>query len=88
MLHLPDSFLTLFPILFLIVGAVVNILFAVAVFKDAAKLSLHEPYRGTLFVGAFIWTLAVLFGGPLVAGMYWILNRSTLRAVAPPKSPL
>lgn len=56
---------------------IVHIAFSVAVFVDAGTLK--HPYGRLVFVGRFIWALAVLFGGVFVAVAYWLLHHSTLR---------
>jgi O-antigen/teichoic acid export membrane protein len=65
---------------------VVHVGFTVAVFRDAAHSQLRPPYRGPVLVGAALWTLATLIGGVPVAGIYWVLNRSTLRPTVPPET--
>lgn len=56
----------------LVLTAIVHICFAMAVFADAGKLS-----RPAL-VGPVVWALATLLGGVVAAGIYWVMNRSTL----------
>jgi hypothetical protein len=56
-----------------ILGLVVHIVFAVAVYDDAAKRK-----RAPVFVGPAIWGLATLLGGALVAALYWLMHHSTL----------
>ena len=64
-----------------IIVIVVNIAFAVAVFRDATHL--RDPQnprapRKPIFVGRLIWFLATLVGGVFVAGIYWIMHHSRL----------
>jgi hypothetical protein len=80
----PDIFRTfaLLPyagIVLLALTVLLHILFAVAVARDASRLHLEPPFRGTALVGLATWTLATLVGGVFVAAIYWLLNRSTLR---------
>ena len=68
-----------------IIVIVVNIAFAVAVFRDAARLL---GSRKPIFVGRLIWFLATLVGGVFVAGIYWIMHHSRLNesvSVTPPE---
>ena len=58
-----------------IIVIVVNIAFAVAVFRDATHL--RDP-RNPIFVGRMIWFLGTLVGGVFVAGIYWIMHHSRL----------
>ncbi len=50
----------------------IHIIFAIAVFSDAKK-------RETFLVGPFLWGLVTLFGGVLFAGVYWVVNRLSIR---------
>ena len=56
---------------------IVNVLFAIGVYRSA-RIDEYERV-GPVLVGVFSWTLATLLGGPFVAGLYWAMNRSTLR---------
>lgn len=70
-----------FPILaigFWIATLVVHVAFAYAVDRDAANLG--RSGRRLVFVGEFLWALATLVGGPLVAAIYWVVHHSSLRA--------
>jgi hypothetical protein len=73
-------------VVLLALTALVHILFAVAVARDASQLHVNPPYSGTTLVGLAGWTLATLLGGVFVAALYWLLNRSTLRPVNPPNA--
>ena len=54
---------------------IVHLAFAFAVGKDAGNLPRNrKPY----FAGKTIWFLGVLLGGPLLAGVYWIMHHSTI----------
>lgn len=67
-------FLVIVLLVFLL-GAVVNIAFALAVFRDAEQC---QKKANLLFVGPTLWCLATLLGGPFTAAIYWVLNHSTL----------
>jgi hypothetical protein len=61
-----------------IVGIIVHIAFAAAVYSDATHMNADDG-RKTYFVGELIWSLWVLVAGPFGAGLYWALHHSTLR---------
>lgn len=59
----------------ILISFIVNFAFAFAVAYDSGKL----PHgRRTILVGRFMWFIATLFGGVFVAGLYWLMHRSTL----------
>ena len=58
----------------------IRILFALAVLRDARDL--EASGQGTTLVGVWVWTAATLLGGAIAAGIYWVMNRSTLRPAA------
>lgn len=69
-----------YPLLFLAYAALslaVHVAFAFAVFRDAQA----RPVR---FVGAGMWGLATLIGGPLTAAIYWFIHISLLADAPPP----
>jgi len=67
---------TVWAFLPLIGTILVHIAFSAAVFNDA---SAQKHPRGRLvFVGRYLWALAVLFGGVFVAVAYWLMHHSTL----------
>lgn len=63
----------------------VHIALALAVRSDAAQLRDHR--LGPVFLGPSLWGVAVLLGGVLTAGLYWIIHHSTLRPAAADKPP-
>jgi hypothetical protein len=62
---------------------IIDVAFACAVFRDADLLWQNER-RKTFLVGGLVWALATLLGGVFVAGVYWIIHHSTLRAPSRP----
>ncbi len=73
-----------------VITIIVNIGFAVAVFRDATYLraprNLRHP-RKPIFVGRMIWFLGTLVGGVFVAGIYWIMHHSRLNQLIPVTPP-
>ena len=59
------------------VTAFIHIAFGVAVLNDASNLKSSNS-KTLQFVSPFFWMLAVLFGGVLIAGLYWLIHHSTL----------
>lgn len=72
------TLLSYWPTIFFIFTALVHIAFSAAIYLDAKKQTQYEP-SGSVFVGPFIWSLAVLFGGAFVAGLYWLIHHSALK---------
>ncbi|MBC8327959.1 MAG: hypothetical protein ISR76_04940 [Planctomycetes bacterium] len=73
------AFFMLIAWLVLIVGVVVHLAFAAAVFGDASELRDRrttgcDPVFGT----PFVWCLATILGGVFVATAYWLVHRSAL----------
>lgn len=53
-----------------------HLAFSAAVFNDANRL---QREQGSLaFVNSWLWCLAVLVGGVLVALVYWVMHHSTI----------
>jgi hypothetical protein len=70
--------LALPPVLAIVVlclNAGIHLAFAVSVWSDAARL---PPSRRSALVAPFVWFLAALLGGPLTAGLYWLMHHSTI----------
>jgi hypothetical protein len=57
--------------------AIVNIVFAIGVLRDALRLQ-EEHGRPTEIVSGAMWAFATLMGGVFVAAVYWLIHRSTL----------
>lgn len=60
-----------------VITALLNIMFALAVYIDAQKL-VHEDDLKTVFVPGPVWAIATLFGGVLIAVGYWLVHRSSI----------
>jgi hypothetical protein len=65
------------PQFWMVIGQiVVNVAFALAVGRDADKLTSGE--RQTILVSPFVWMLSTLLGGVFVAATYWVMHHSSL----------
>lgn len=62
----------------------VHLAFAWAVLVDTDVMWRTER-RKPIFASAGLWALATLLGGVMVAGVYWVMHRSSLRP--PPGTP-
>ena len=60
----------------LIINAILHLVFAGAVAKDAGRL--NKMGQKTILVSAHTWAFAVLVGGVLTAVAYWLMHYSTL----------
>lgn len=65
------------PIIVATVTAFIHIAFGVAVLNDASNLKSSNA-KTLQFVSPFFWMLAVLMGGVMIAGFYWLIHHSTL----------
>ena len=63
-----------FIVIFL--NAIIHIIFAGAVAKDAGAL--YNRGCPTIMVSGVTWSFATLIGGVFVATVYWVLHHSTL----------
>lgn len=64
-------------IMMAIVNAILHIIFAGAVAKDAGLM--HKRGQHTFLVSGFTWAFATLVGGVLVVGLYWLVHYSRFR---------
>ncbi|MBZ9613770.1 hypothetical protein [Rheinheimera maricola] len=75
----PDQVMTfglMWNFLPMIAALLVHLAFSAAVFNDANRL---QKERGAVvFVNSWLWSLAVLVGGVLVALAYWVIHHSNL----------
>ncbi len=73
--NLLSSFMAQIPsiqLMLVIISAILNILFAGAVAKDAGEL--NKRGLKTHLVSGATWAFAVLVGGPLIAVGYWFMH--------------
>ena len=63
-----------------VLGILVNIVFAIAVYRDAVRL---DRTRTLIIVGPAIWGIATLFGGVVTAAIYWAMHHSRLNPDVP-----
>ena len=83
-MHPIEALWVLFIICSVVIIIVVHISFAVAVFRDAARLPVS---RKPISVSPTIWLLAILIGGIFVTTLYWIMHHSRLNQSVPATSP-
>ena len=62
--------------IFLLGLAIVHVGFALNVLKDGDLI--RSKGSEPLLAGSALWSLATLLGGVFVAGIYWLVNHSTL----------
>jgi hypothetical protein len=62
--------------LILCVSAILHIIFAGAVAKDAGRL--YKLGQRPALVSALTWAFATLVGGPFLAAIYWFIHHSNL----------
>ena len=54
---------------------IVHVAFAFAIAYDAGNLPQgRKPY----FAGKTVWFLGILLGGPILAGIYWVMHHSII----------
>jgi len=59
-----------------LVNALLHIIFAGAVAKDAGNLT--KTHQRTILVSGITWAFATLLGGVFIAAIYWLIHHSTL----------
>ena len=74
----PGGVVLVFGVIWAVLGFLVHVAFAVAVYRDAER-SLR-PQGRLLFVNPFTWSLTALVASVAGVGLYWLLHHSTLRA--------
>lgn len=62
--------------LFMLIHALLNLIFAGAVAKDAGNI--YKLGQRTALVSAATWAFATLVGGIVTATIYWFIHHSTL----------
>jgi len=63
-------------LLLMVIGALVHLVFAGAVARDAGAL--YQLERRTALVSGHVWAFATLLGGVYVAAVYWFIHHSHL----------
>ena len=65
-----------FHSIIILLTAILHILFASGVARDTSNL--HKLGHHTQIVASWVWVLATLIGGALIASLYWVMHHSTL----------
>jgi hypothetical protein len=60
----------------ILLNAIIHIIFAGAVARDAGAL--YNRGCPTIMVSGVTWSFATLIGGVIIATIYWILHHSTI----------
>ena len=63
-------------LLFLAATVLLHILFVFCIWNDAGRL--RDNGRTTVVLTPFVWGLAVLVGGIVAVGLYWLCHHSRL----------
>ena len=64
------------PVIFIILGISLHIVFALAIYMDAQELERRYMH---VFVGAPAWAVTVLVFGLFAVLVYWLIHHSNLR---------
>jgi hypothetical protein len=70
----------LWGIAVVILTALIHIVFAIAVYRDATRL---DRVRTLIIAGPAIWGIATLIGGVITAAIYWAMHHSRLNPDIP-----
>lgn len=73
--HYEGQLLT-FNYLLILINAILHVLFAGAVARDAGNL--YQLGQRPALVSAASWAFATLLGGVITAAIYWFIHHSTL----------
>ncbi|MCX7117957.1 MAG: hypothetical protein NTW94_08695 [Legionellales bacterium] len=65
-----------FYVMFLVINAILHVIFAGAVARDAGHL--YQRGQRPALVSAATWAFATLIGGVFTATIYWFIHHSTL----------
>ena len=74
------SVTVLWGVVVAVLGILVHIVFAIAVYRDAVHL---DRTRTLIIAGPAIWGIATLFGGVVTAAIYWAMHHSRLNPEIP-----
>ena len=74
------SVTVLWGVVVAVLGILVHIVFAIAVYRDAVRL---DRTRTLIIAGPIIWGIATLFGGVVTAAIYWAMHHSRLNPDIP-----
>ena len=65
-----------FQLFLTLIGAILHMIFAGAVAKDAGRL--NQSSLKPILVSGITWAFATLLGGVFVAAIYWFLHHSKI----------
>ncbi len=71
-----ESQIQTFQYLLMLINAIIHVLFAGAVARDAGNL--YQIGQRPALVSAATWAFATLLGGVVTATIYWFIHHSTL----------
>ncbi|CEK09835.1 hypothetical protein [Legionella hackeliae] len=76
LIHQYEGQLQTFQYLLILINALLHVLFAGAVARDAGNL--YQLGQRPALVSAATWAFATLIGGVITATIYWFIHHSTL----------